>query len=137
MGGNAVKKKRSPHFLWTLCFSSSEKNRVYKNLGLCFFHSISPPCLVLRAEIFRPLSSSLPLIRWSQGLGYGFLASYVIIICTRPNFFKTAPKKSNLMLMFSCSHDLMLKFSDSSLSYFLLYAGARVSDMASWHAMAL
>ena len=30
-----------------------------------------------------------------------------------------------------------LKFSDSSLRHFLLYAGARVLDMASWHPMAL
>ena len=30
-----------------------------------------------------------------------------------------------------------LKCSDFSLSYFLLYTGARVSVMASWHAMAL
>ena len=30
-----------------------------------------------------------------------------------------------------------LNFLDSSLTHFLVYAGARVTDMASWHAMAL
>ena len=30
-----------------------------------------------------------------------------------------------------------LKFSDSSLRHFLLFAGARVLDIASWHPMAL
>ena len=46
-GGNAVKKKQSPHFSWTLFFPALEKNRVHEKWGLCFFHSISPPCLGL------------------------------------------------------------------------------------------
>ena len=50
-----------------------------------------------RAEMFGLLSLLLPLVCWSQGFGYGFLTCYGIIICTRPNLFKTAPKKSNLL----------------------------------------
>ena len=36
----------------------------------------------------RVLSPSLPLVCWSQGFGYGFLACNGIIICTRPNIFR-------------------------------------------------
>ena len=78
-------------------FSSSGKNRIHKKWGLFFFHGISPPCLGLcfffRAEIFGLLSPSLHLICWSQGFGYCFLASYGIIICTRPTFLKTLLQK--------------------------------------------
>ena len=57
MGGKCCAKKQSPHFSWTMFFSSSG---VHKKWGLCFFHSNIPPCLGLWfffiAEIFGLLS---------------------------------------------------------------------------------
>ena len=67
-----------------------------KKWGLSFFHSISPPCLgqCFFSELnFMDSSLSLPLICWRQGFRYGFLESYGIIICTRPNFWRTMLRK--------------------------------------------
>ena len=91
-GGKCCEKNRVPSFC-RLCFFQSWKNTESTKSGdSVFFHSISPhvwDSVFFRADIFRLLSLSLPLICWSQGFGYGFLASYVIIICTRPDFLRT------------------------------------------------
>ena len=100
MGGKCCEKKQSPHFSWTLFFPEPEKNKIHKKLGLCFFFTaflpMSGTLFFFRTEIFGLFSPSLPLVRWSQSFGYGFLASYDIKICTRPNIFLSkVPKKSS------------------------------------------
>ena len=91
MGGNAVKKIRVPTF-HGLCFFPELKWE-----HLCFFHSISPPCLgrcfFSELKICGLLSPSLPLVCWSQGFGYGVLACNGIIIRTRPNILRTLFRK--------------------------------------------
>ena len=77
--------------------SALQKTRVYKKWELKAFLPHVWDSAFFRAEIFELLSLLLPLVCWSQGFGYGFLTCYGIIICTRPNLFKTAPKKSNLL----------------------------------------
>ena len=93
-GGEMLWKKTEmlPLQLWikTESMKSGDSN---------FFHSISPHVwdfVFFRTEIFGLFSPSLPLVRWSQSFGYGFLASYGIKICTRPNIFLSkVPKKSS------------------------------------------
>ena len=86
-----------------LCFCPAlEKTESTKSWVPVFFTTFPPhvwdSVFFFRAEVFGLLSPSLPLICWSQGFGYGFLASYGFIICTGSNFLKTAPKKSNLLM---------------------------------------
>ena len=97
MGGKCCEKKQSPHFLWTQFFSRAGKKQSPRKVGTLFFSQHFPPMsgtlFFFRAEIFGLLSPSLTLLCWSQGFGYGFLASYGIIICTRPNFLKNLLRK--------------------------------------------
>ena len=87
------KKQRCSHF------SSGKKQSPWKVGTLIFFTAFPPMSGTLfffRTEIFGLFSPSLPLVRWSQSFGYGFLASYDIKICTRPNIFLSkVPKKSS------------------------------------------
>ena len=94
MGGEMLwKKQRCSHF------SSGKKQSPWKVGTLIFFTAFPPMSGTLfffRTEIFGLFSPSLPLVRWSQSFGYGFLASYGIKICTRPNIFLSkVPKKSS------------------------------------------
>ena len=93
-GGEMLwKKQRCSHF------SSGKKQSPWKVGTLIFFTAFPPMSGTLfffRTEIFGLFSPSLPLVRWSQSFGYGFLASYDIKICTRPNIFLSkVPKKSS------------------------------------------
>ena len=110
MGGKCSGKKQSPHFLWTLFFSSSgKKQSPWKVRTLFFFRAFSPhvwDSVFFRAESFGHLSPSLPLICWSQSFGYGFLASYGIIIFTRPNFLKTLLRKRAIYCALCCAGTL-------------------------------
>ena len=94
MGGKCCEKKqRCSHF------SSGKKQSPWKVGTLIFFTAFPPMSGTLfffRTDIFGLFSPSLPLVRWSQSFGYGFLASYGIKICTRPNIFLSkVPKKSS------------------------------------------
>ena len=92
IGGKCCEKNQSPYFSWNLFFFSElEKNRVHKKWGPEFFSNHFPSMSI--AEIFGLLSPSLPLVYWSQGFRYGFLAYNGILICTRPNIFKTLLQK--------------------------------------------
>ena len=87
-------KKKSPLFVDSVFFQSWKKTESTKSGDSVFFlTAFPPPMFFFTAEIFGLLSPSLPPICWSQAFGYGFLASYCIIICTRPNFLKTLLRK--------------------------------------------
>ena len=82
MGGKCCEEKKVPTFRGLSFFPAQEKTESTKSgdshvpcLGLCFFSELT---------IFGVLSLSLPLLCWSQGFGYGFLACNGIIVCTRP-----------------------------------------------------
>ena len=82
MGGKCCEKKQAQHFLDSVFFQALKKNRA----------TFTPhiwDSVIFRAEMFGLLSPSLPLMYWSQGFSYSFLTCNGIIICTRPNFFKT------------------------------------------------
>ena len=96
MGWNAVKKL---HFLGG--FPDLEKNAVHKKWGLCFFHSISLPCL--GHVIFQSTNFWTPLsVTSSYMLEPGFYIWLPGILwyynLHQTNLFKDfAPKKSNLV----------------------------------------
>ena len=97
MGGNAVKKIRVPTFHGLCFFPELEKNRVHEKWGLSFFSQHFPPMsgtlFFSELKIFGLLSMSLPLVCWSQGFGYCFLACNGIMLCNRPNILRTFLQK--------------------------------------------
>ena len=91
------KKTESPLFVDSVFFQLWKKTESTKSGDSVFLHSIFLPCLGLcffsELKIFGLLSPSLPLVCWSQGFGYGFLACNGIIICTRPNVLGLCSEK--------------------------------------------
>ena len=92
-----MEKNRVPTFRGLCFFQLWKKTESTKSGDSVFLHSIFLPCLGLcffsELKIFGLLSPSLPLVCWSQGLWYGFLACNGIIICTRPNVLRTMLRK--------------------------------------------
>ena len=79
MGGKCSGKKQSPHFLWTLFFSSSGKKQSPWKVRTLFLFTVCPPMsgtlFFFRAEMFGLLKDKIPLVCWSQGSGYSLRVS--------------------------------------------------------------
>ena len=94
MERNAVAVE-SPLFVDSVFFQLRKKTESTKSGDPVFYsqHFLPPHLSVSELKFSDSSLLSLPLICWSQAFGYGFLASYGIIICTLPNFLKTLLQK--------------------------------------------